>query len=85
MFKPEIDRGRLRELLLASLQPGTVRWGHGLDRVGGPAQGPRLLHFTDGTTAETDLVVGADGAFSRVRPAVSRAVPEYSGISILEA
>ncbi|MGY5014933.1 FAD-dependent oxidoreductase [Streptomyces sp. 900105755] len=85
LFKPEIDRGRLRDLLLNSLQPGTVRWGHGLDRVGGPAEGPRLLHFTDGTTAETDLVVGADGAFSRVRPAVSPAVPGYSGISFLEA
>ncbi|MGW3949913.1 FAD-dependent oxidoreductase [Streptomyces sp. NPDC004752] len=85
LFKPEIDRGLLRDLLLGSLQPGTVRWGHGLDRVGGPAQGPRLLHFADGTTAETDLVIGADGAFSRVRAAVSPAVPEYSGISFLEA
>ncbi|MGW2960791.1 FAD-dependent oxidoreductase [Streptomyces sp. NPDC001220] len=85
LFKPEIDRGRLRDLLLGSLQPGTVRWGHGLDRVGGPAQGPRLLHFTDGTTVESDLVIGADGAFSRVRPALSPAVPEYTGVSFLEA
>ncbi|MEU2210196.1 NAD(P)/FAD-dependent oxidoreductase [Streptomyces hygroscopicus] len=85
LFKPEIDRGQLRDLLLGSLEPGTVRWGHGLDRVSGPAQGPRLLHFTDGTTVETDLVIGADGAYSRVRPAVSPAVPEYSGVSFLEA
>ncbi|MFJ5645046.1 FAD-dependent oxidoreductase [Streptomyces sp. NPDC093223] len=85
MFKPEIDRGRLRDLLLDSLRPGTVRWGRRLDRVGGPARGPRLLHFTDGTTVEADLVIGADGAFSRVRPAVSPAVPRYSGVSFLEA
>ncbi|WP_282794830.1 FAD-dependent monooxygenase [Streptomyces sp. CC224B] len=85
LFKPEIDRGRLRGLLLGSLRPGTVRWGQGLDRVGGPARGPRVLHFTDGTTAEADLVIGADGAFSRVRPAVSPAVPAYSGVSFLEA
>ncbi|GAA3010150.1 2-polyprenyl-6-methoxyphenol hydroxylase-like FAD-dependent oxidoreductase [Streptomyces sp. KhCrAH-43] len=85
LFKPEIDRGQLRDLLLNSLQPGTVRWGHGLDRVGGPSKGPRLLHFSDDTTVETDLVIGADGAFSRVRPAISPAVPEYSGISFLEA
>ncbi|NUW35730.1 FAD-dependent monooxygenase [Nonomuraea sp. SMC257] len=84
-FKPEIDRGRLRDLLLDSLEPGTVRWGRALDRVGGPAGGPRLLHFTDGTTVETDLVIGADGAFSRVRPAVSPAVPAYTGVSFLEA
>ncbi|RJL22977.1 FAD-dependent oxidoreductase [Bailinhaonella thermotolerans] len=85
LFKPEIDRGRLRSLLLDSLQPGTVRWGHALTAISGPAGGPRLLHFADGGTVETDLVIGADGAFSRVRPAVSPAVPRYSGVSFLEA
>ncbi|GAA0362757.1 FAD-dependent monooxygenase [Actinoallomurus spadix] len=85
LFKPEIDRGRLRDLLLGSLQPGTVRWGRALDTISGPADGPRRLHFADGTTAEADLVIGADGAFSRVRPAVSPAVPAYTGVSFLEA
>ncbi|HEY9372698.1 NAD(P)/FAD-dependent oxidoreductase [Streptomyces sp.] len=85
LFKPEIDRGQLRDLLLDSLQPGTVHWGQALGRITGPADGPRQLHFTDGTTIETDLVIGADGAFSRVRPAVSPASPEYTGVSFLEA
>ncbi|NUK44341.1 FAD-dependent monooxygenase [Streptomyces lunaelactis] len=85
LFKPEIDRGQLRDLLLNSLQPGTVRWGRALERISEPAQGAWQLHFADGTTVETDLVIGADGAFSRVRPAVSPAVPEYSGVSFLEA
>ncbi len=85
LFKPEIDRGQLRTLLLDSLRPGTVQWGRALDTVSGPADGPRRLHFADGTTVETDLVIGADGAFSRVRPAVSPAVPEYTGVSFLEA
>ncbi|GHE10295.1 FAD-dependent oxidoreductase [Streptomyces alanosinicus] len=85
LFKPEIDRGQLRNLLLDSVQPGTVRWGHSLDVISGPADGPRRLHFADGTSIETDLVIGADGAFSRVRPAVSPAVPEYTGVSFLEA
>ncbi|MFE7165808.1 FAD-dependent oxidoreductase [Streptomyces sp. NPDC057616] len=84
-FKPEIDRGQLRDLLLDSLRPGTVRWGHTLEEVSGPAGGPRTLHFTNGTTAEADLVIGADGAWSTVRRAVSRATPEYSGVSFLEA
>ncbi|MEW2291294.1 NAD(P)/FAD-dependent oxidoreductase [Streptomyces sp. NPDC006743] len=84
-FKPEIDRGQLRDLLLGSLRPGTVRWGRTLDTISGPADGPRRLRFTDGTTAEADLVIGADGAFSRVRPAVSAAVPQYTGVSFLEA
>src|SRR3954471_18949631 len=36
LFKPEIDRGQLRDMLLRSVQPGTVRWGRALERVGGP-------------------------------------------------
>lgn len=85
LFKPEIDRGQLRTLLLDSLEPGTVRWGSNLAEISGPADGPRHLRFADGSTVETDLVIGADGASSRVRPAVSVAVPEYIGVSFLEA
>lgn len=84
-FKPEIDRGQLRALLLDSVQPETVRWGHALTKVTGPIEGPRTLHFANGTTVETDLVIGADGAFSRVRPALSPAVPQHTGVSFLEA
>ncbi|MFE8938855.1 FAD-dependent oxidoreductase [Streptomyces sp. NPDC007872] len=84
-FKPEIDRGLLRGLLLDSLAPGTVRWGHALRSVEGPAKGPRLLRFADGTAVEADLVVGADGAWSRVRRAVSPATPRYTGVAFLEA
>lgn len=84
-FKPEIDRGRLRDLLLNSLQPGTVHWGHALKTVDGPAEGPRQLHFSDGTTVEADLVIGADGAWSEVRRAISPATPRYTGVSFLEA
>lgn len=82
---PEIDRGQLRELLLGSLAEGTVRWGRTLESVSGPDDGPRTLMFADGTAVETDLVIGADGAFSRVRPAVSAAAPAYTGVSFLEA
>ncbi len=82
---PEIDRGQLRDLLLRSLQPGTVRWGAALDSVTGPDAGPRTLRFRDGSTVEVDLVIGADGAWSRVRTAVSAATPLYSGVDFLEA
>jgi len=81
LFKPEIDRGQLRGLLLDSLEPGTVRWGSALESV----ELPGRLRFAGGTTVDTDLVIGADGAWSRVRPAVSAAVPGYSGITFLEA
>ncbi|MFD6150122.1 FAD-dependent oxidoreductase [Streptomyces sp. NPDC060243] len=85
MFKPEIDRGVLRDLLLDSLAPGTVRWGHALAAVEGPSEGPRTLRFADGTTAVADLVIGADGAWSKVRRALSGALPAYSGVTFLEA
>ncbi|MET7921566.1 NAD(P)/FAD-dependent oxidoreductase [Streptomyces avermitilis] len=82
---PEIDRRQLRDLLLRSLVAGTVQWGRTLASVSGPADGPRMLMFTDGTAVEADLVIGADGASSRVRTAVSPATPRYTGVSFLEA
>ncbi|WP_449486685.1 FAD-dependent oxidoreductase [Streptomyces avidinii] len=84
-FKPEIDRGDLRALLLDSLEPGTVRWGHTLWSVEGPDKGPRQVRFDDGTSIEADLVIGADGAWSKVRRAISPALPAYTGVSFLEA
>ncbi|SER06643.1 FAD-dependent oxidoreductase [Microlunatus flavus] len=85
--KPEIDRAQLRTLLLDSVEDGTVRWGHRLDAVSttSPGARTRTLRFTNGSTAECDLVVGADGAFSRVRRAVSEAEPHYTGVLFLEA
>lgn len=82
---PEIDRGQLRGLLLQSLEPGTVQWDHGVAAITGPTEGPRTIEFRDGSTAEADLVIGADGAHSKVRAAVSDATPFYSGVSFLEA
>ncbi|MFJ6723269.1 FAD-dependent monooxygenase, partial [Streptomyces sp. NPDC091259] len=41
--------------------------------------------FTDGTVIEADLVIGADGAWSKVRRALSPTTPRYSGVSFLEA
>lgn len=83
-FKPEIDRGALRDLLLNSLEPGTVRWGHTLRSVEGPEEGPRRVRFDDGAAVEADLVIGADGAWSKVRRAISPALPAYTGVSFLE-
>ncbi|MFE3993701.1 FAD-dependent oxidoreductase [Streptomyces goshikiensis] len=81
---PEIDRGQLRDLLLGSLAPGTVRWGHKLDHVEPLGGGRHRLHFAHVHATDADLVVGADGAWSRVRPLVSDAVPGYTGVTFVE-
>ncbi|MEC0229568.1 FAD-dependent oxidoreductase [Paenibacillus alba] len=81
---PEIDRGALRDLLLNSLQPGTIRWGHSLQTIISLGGGQHKLCFENGHTDIADLVVGADGAWSRVRPLVSDAVPTYAGVTMLE-
>ncbi|OKH98318.1 FAD-dependent oxidoreductase [Streptomyces sp. CB02923] len=83
-YRPEIDRGHLRGLLLDSLTPGTVRWGRPAGAATPLGDGTCRLAFEDGTTEDFDLVVGADGAWSRVRPAVSDALPEYTGVAFVE-
>ncbi|MEU9046159.1 MULTISPECIES: NAD(P)/FAD-dependent oxidoreductase [unclassified Kitasatospora] len=82
--RPEIDRGQLRGLLLDSITEGAVRWDRTVREVTPLPDGTCRLLFADGTAEDFDLVVGADGAWSRVRPALSHAAPGYTGVTFVE-
>lgn len=82
---PEIDRGQLRDLLLDSLAAGTVHWGERVTEVRVGAGGA-TVHTAAGEH-RAELLIGADGAWSKVRRALAgngTAEPEYSGISFVE-
>ena len=82
--RPEVDRGQLRNLLLGSLPEGTVRWGAKVVGARPLGVGRHEVTLADGATFTTDLLVGADGAWSRIRPLVSRAIPAYTGVCLVE-
>ncbi|KAI9764320.1 MAG: hypothetical protein M1840_008538 [Geoglossum simile] len=83
--RPEIDRLVLRDLLIRSVKPESICWGKKLLRVEpGESNNTHNLRFDDGVEAGFDLVVGADGAWSKVRPLITDAKPFYSGVSVVE-
>jgi 2-polyprenyl-6-methoxyphenol hydroxylase-like FAD-dependent oxidoreductase len=82
-FRPEIDRGTLRKILLESLQPGTVLWDSHFISMDAK-NGGWLLHFKNGSSVYADMVIAADGANSKIRPYITGIKAFYSGITMLE-
>ncbi|MEO7044965.1 MAG: NAD(P)/FAD-dependent oxidoreductase [Ferruginibacter sp.] len=82
-FRPEIDRGPLRKILLESLKPDTVVWDSQFLSMTTFENGWKL-NFQNGTTATANIVIGADGANSKIRPFITAVKPLYSGVTMVE-
>ena len=82
--RPEIDRGILRNLLLQALPAQNVEWNRSLTVVERNEDGTFTLRFRDGQSHTTDVVVGADGAWSAVRHYLTPISPIYSGVTFME-
>jgi len=83
--RPEIDRAALLHLLFNNLKSDQVQFGRKLKEVvpNESCEAKYDLHFADGSKESGfDLVVGGDGAWSKVRSILSDTVPSYSGISM---
>ncbi|GAB7355460.1 hypothetical protein MBLNU459_g5962t1 [Dothideomycetes sp. NU459] len=74
--RPEIDRKQLRDMLIGALPDGTVKWNHRLRSVSDDL----TLHFENTTATGFDLIISAEGAWSKVRNLVTTEKPFFSGV-----
>ncbi|EJD47137.1 FAD/NAD(P)-binding domain-containing protein, partial [Auricularia subglabra TFB-10046 SS5] len=83
--RPEIDRRDLRQILIDGVPAERIQWGHAFvsaRQLEGSHEWE--VSFANGEKVTVDLLVGADGARSRVRSIVSPVQPIYTGLQILE-
>lgn len=82
-FRPEIDRGPLRDLLIASLKEENVIWNSKFTQMKPSGTGWEIS-FENGTTTYADFVIASDGANSRVRKYLTDIEPIFSGVTAVE-
>lgn len=82
-FRPEIDRGPLRDLLIASLDENVMEWNAQFTELK-PSGDGWMLQFKNKPSAYADLVIAVDGANSKLRPYFNAPQAIYSGIAVVE-
>lgn len=78
-----MDRVVLRKLFYDCVAADSIKWGHSLQSAERLSDGTYTLTFAHGATVTCDLVVGADGAWSKVRRDLAPGAqkkPTFTGI-----
>ncbi|KUJ12822.1 FAD/NAD(P)-binding domain-containing protein [Mollisia scopiformis] len=84
--RPEIPRNSLTDLLLSSIPAQNIKWEHKVLSLTSSSSAKWTLHFSHQGSEfdkEYDLVIGADGAYSKTRTVLSTTVPYYSSVSCI--
>ncbi|PHK50010.1 FAD-dependent oxidoreductase [Staphylococcus edaphicus] len=82
--RPEIDRGELCDIIKEQIEPDHFKYGYTFQSL--IQHGPQdvEINFSNGETERFDLIIGSDGAFSKVRDYLTDTEPSYTGISMIE-
>lgn len=82
--RPEIDRGELCDIIMKQIDSHHLKYGYEFESLVQHSTQDIEIIFTNGESEHFDLVVGADGSFSKLRTHLSDVKIEYSGISMIE-
>lgn len=82
--RPEIDRGVLCDIIMNQLEPSSIQYGYTFNALTQLENDQVEVSFKEGNKETFDLVIGADGAFSKVRSYISDVDVEYNDISMVE-
>jgi 2-polyprenyl-6-methoxyphenol hydroxylase-like FAD-dependent oxidoreductase len=82
-FRPEIDRGALRNIMIDALLPDTVVWNSqfvSMELINDLWE----IKFKNGQLVTADVVIGAEGHRSAIRSYVTHIKALYSGATIIQ-